>query len=336
MPLTQECAPKKLLSVKNLSITFHVDGNKIHAVQGVSFDIKEKERLGIVGESGCGKSSAVESILRLLPASAKIHSDKILFMGKDLNECSEKEMRNIRGKEIGFVFQDPMTFLNPTMKIGKQVIEGLLHHFPLYTKAKAFEKAGKLFSKIGIPNPIICLHQYPHELSGGMRQRVMIAMAVITSPKMLIIDEPTTALDVIMQAQMLKLLKEIQAHTGLGMILITHDLSVIAEFCDHVLVMYGGKIVERAPTAELFASPKHPYTKALLASIPHFGSPNNKTLTPILGSPPRLNQIKEACSFFPRCSNAMNICKNSNPPQFQISDKHHVHCFMSDLNKDQL
>lgn len=335
MPLTQDYAPKKLLSVKNLSTTFHVDGNKIHAVQGISFDIKEKERLGIVGESGCGKSAAVKSILRLLPATAKIHSDETWFMGKDLSRCSEKQLRKIRGKDIGFIFQDPMTFLNPTMKIGKQVIEGLRHHFPLYTKSKALEKAGKLFHKIGISDPIMRLNQYPHELSGGMRQRVMIAMAMITSPQILIADEPTTALDVTIQAQILELLKEIQDHTGSSMILITHDLSLVAGFCDYILVMYGGKIVERASTAELFASPKHPYTKALLASIPRLDLPDHNTLAPIPGSPPRLNQIKKGCSFFPRCSKAMNICKSHTPPCFQISDRHYVHCFMNDPKKEQ-
>jgi ABC-type dipeptide/oligopeptide/nickel transport system ATPase component len=260
-----------ILQVKNLHVSLRTWGKKILALQGIEFSLKEGEILGIVGESGCGKSVTAKAIMGLLPNhAAKVEQGQILYLGKDLASLSEAEMRKVRGREIAMVFQDPMTSLNPTQRIGTQIVEGLLLHRPHLKKFAAEAKAIDLLSSVGIAQPEIRFRAYPHTLSGGMRQRAMIALAMACDPKILIADEPTTALDVTVQAQILELLKEIANTRKTSIILITHDLSVVARICDRVLVMHAGKIVEEAGVEELFAAPSHPYTQKLLQSIPRF------------------------------------------------------------------
>lgn len=320
-----------LLDVKDLKVTFKQSKSKVRAVRGIDFKIYPKESIGVVGESGCGKSVMAKSILQLFSTpSAKLESGVALYNDQDLFKFSEKKMQKIRGKEIGMIFQDPMTSLNPTLRIGKQIIEGLLKHYPEITKKEAFNKAIHLLTLVGIPQPEIRFNQYPHELSGGMRQRIMIALALAPSPKILIADEPTTALDVTIQAQILALLKEIQEKTGTSILFITHDLSIVANFCDRVIVMYAGKIVETASVNDLFESPKHPYTKKLLESIPRIDLPTNKTLTPIHGSPPDLSREMKHCSFFERCDEKMNICLKESPTLNQVGEDHQCACFLYD------
>lgn len=311
---------KPLLQVKNLKVSFKQSFKKIQAVRGVSFDVYPKESIGIVGESGCGKSVMVKALLKLFTSpSALIEEGEVLYQNKDLFSFSEKEMRSVRGKEIGMIFQDPMTSLNPTMKIGKQILESLLKHEPDLSYKQAYDKVLSLLSLVGISQADLRFLQYPHELSGGMRQRVMIALALAPSPKVLIADEPTTALDVTIQAQILLLLKEIQQKTNTSILFITHDLSIVAGFCDRVIVMYAGKIIETGYVEELFKKPKHPYTKRLLESIPRLDLPFNHPLKPIKGSPPDLSLNIEGCSFFPRCSDALKVCLKHSPPLFDLT-----------------
>jgi oligopeptide transport system ATP-binding protein len=310
-----------LLQVQDLKVAFKQSFKKVNAVRGVSFDVYAGDAIGIVGESGCGKSVMVKALLKLFSSSsALIEGGQVFYDHQDLLSLSEKKLRTIRGKEIGMIFQDPMTSLNPTMRIGKQIIESLLQHNPDIAHAEALNKALSLLSLVGIPQPDVRVLQYPHELSGGMRQRVMIALALAPSPKLLIADEPTTALDVTIQAQILHLLKEIQEKTGTSILFITHDLSIVAGFCNKVIVMYAGKIVEMASVETLFKTPKHPYTKRLLESIPRLDLPENSELHPITGSPPDLSCILEGCSFAPRCSSALNICTHESPPLFSVKE----------------
>ena len=297
-----------LLQVDNLRVSFSLYGKELQAVRGVSFEVNSGEAVGIVGESGCGKSAAVQSILRLLPAS-KIEG-KIRFDGVDLLEKSEREMREIRGLQIGMVFQDPMASLNPTMTIGAQVAEGLIFH-GIASKKEAKARALQLLREVEIQRPEERLNQYPHELSGGMRQRVLIAIALAAKPRLLIADEPTTALDVTVQAQILDVLKKRSAATGL--LLITHDLTVVAEMCERVLVFYAGKIVEQGPVRQILSQPRHPYTQMLLRSIPHLDRPRTERLQTIAGTPPNLLAPPQGCSFAKRCPYAMPICKKEPP-----------------------
>jgi oligopeptide transport system ATP-binding protein len=306
-----------LLSVKNLNVYFRSYKQKVHAVRGISFDLFERETLGIVGESGCGKSASVKALLKLLPAHVTSFDGEAEYGGKNLLALSEKEMRMIRGKEIGMIFQDPMTSLNPTLKIGSQIIEGFLRHHPQAVKQEVKKHALELLHLVGISDPEQRFSEYPHTLSGGMRQRVMIALALASKPKLLIADEPTTSLDVTIQAQVLALLKEIQARTQTSILLITHDLSVVAASCDRVLVMYGGKIVESGTVEEVFHEPRHPYTQRLLQSIPRLDTSQDHPLIPIEGTPPDLSLPLKGCAFCPRCPSAMTICYSESPPLFQ-------------------
>ncbi|MCP5470363.1 MAG: ABC transporter ATP-binding protein [Chlamydiales bacterium] len=293
-----------LLDVKDLTISFSTYLGEVKAVREVSFHVEEGETVGIVGESGCGKSVTAQSLMRLNPTPpANIESGSILFEEEEILKKSNREMRKIRGKKIGMIFQDPMTALNPTMRIGKQLCE----------MGISYSEALALLEMVEIRNPPKRMLQYPHELSGGMRQRVMIAIAIACNPKLLIADEPTTALDVTIQAQILDLLKSIQKKKGMSIILITHDLGVVASMCDRVLVMYGGQIVESADVKTLFSAPAHPYTEGLLRSMPRLDMEKQKELTPIEGTPPNLLSPPPGCPFCARCNKAMRICQIEQP-----------------------
>jgi oligopeptide transport system ATP-binding protein len=319
-----------LLEVKDLHISFQVVGGEVQAVRGVTFELNKGEMLAVVGESGSGKSVTALSLMRLIPAPpGRIKRGQILFDGNDLTKVSEREMFKIRGSKIAMIFQDPMTSLNPTMTVGKQIIEGICWHQKVgVTEAK--EKAVEMLKLVGIPNPEKRLAQYPHEFSGGMRQRAMIAMALACNPQILIADEPTTALDVTIQAQILELMKKLQRETDTAILLITHDLGVVAETADRVAVMYGGRLVETGGVEEIFEDARHPYTWGLLDSMPRLDLPRDQHLEPIPGSPPDLFSPPTGCPFADRCPYAMNICHEEMPPQTQVSDTHRVFCWLED------
>ncbi len=313
----------KLLEVKDLRISFNTYSGEVQAVRGVSFDLEEGETLAIVGESGSGKSVTTSAIMGLLPKpQAIIKSGQILFQGEDLLKKSEKEMQKIRGKEISMVFQDPLSSLNPTMKIGNQIMEGLIKHQHM-SRREAKEKAIELLDKVGIPYPEIRVNQYPHQFSGGMRQRVVIAIALACNPKILIADEPTTALDVTIQAQILDLMKEIQRETKTSIIFITHDLGVVANVADRVAVMYAGKIVEIGTVDDIFYNPKHPYTWGLLGSMPTLENSEEELYT-IPGSPPDMVNPPKGDAFAPRNEYALEIDAIMEPPMFKVSDTHYA------------
>ena len=319
---------EKLLEVKDLMIDFRTYGGTVQAVRGVSFSVEQGETVGIVGESGCGKSVTAKSIMKLLtspPASYK--NGEILFKGKNILQASERELERLRGNEVSMIFQDPMTSLNPTMLVGQQIIETLLKHHKMPVKM-AYEKALNVLREVGIPQPEKRMQQYPHEFSGGMRQRVMIAMALVCRPQLIIADEPTTALDVTIQAQILELMKEIQRQYETAIILITHDLGVVAEMCDVVVVMYAGKIVEKGRVQDIFSNPQHPYTKGLLKSIPRFDMDRNQRLSPIIGSPPDLFAPPEGCSFYSRCEHAMKVCKQHDPALEEVRNNQLSACWL--------
>jgi len=305
-----------LLRVQDLKTHFHTRDGVVRAVDGVSFDVMPGETLAIVGESGCGKSVTAMSILRLLPMPpARIAGGRIEFEGRNLLELSEPEMRKVRGNAISMIFQEPMTSLNPVLTIGRQISEALVLHRGMTEKA-ALVRAAEMLRKVRIPEAERRLAQYPHELSGGMRQRVMIAMALACGPRLLIADEPTTALDVTIQAQILELMHELRDETGASVILITHDLGVVAEIAHRVVVMYAGRKVEEAPIGELFAAPRHPYTRGLLGSMPHLGDSVNETgkrLVEIPGMVPSLKDPAPGCLFAPRCPNATERCSRDAP-----------------------
>ncbi|MGH2494260.1 MAG: ABC transporter ATP-binding protein [Ktedonobacteraceae bacterium] len=298
-----------LLEVQDLKTYFKVKAGRVRAVNGVSFAVKPGEKVGVVGESGCGKSVTALSIMRLLPQPAGEYAGgSVLFDGEDLLDVPEKDMRKIRGAKIGIIFQDPMTCLNPTMPIGKQIGEALRIHLKL-DKDEAQKRAISLLDQVGIPAASERINSYPHQFSGGMRQRVMIAIALACNPKLLIADEPTTALDVTVQAQILELINGVCSEFGTAVILITHDLGVVAGVTDRVIVMYAGKIMETAPTDELFANPRHPYTLGLLASVPRLDEKRHAQLKTIEGSPPDLIKPPTGCPFMPRCAFARAICR---------------------------
>ncbi|WP_124727012.1 ABC transporter ATP-binding protein [Staphylospora marina] len=321
---------KSLLNVRDLEVSFHVTGGEVHAVRGVSFDVAEGETLAIVGESGSGKSVTALSLMRLLPEPpARIGKGEVIFEGKDLLKLPKKEWYRIRGAKIGMIFQDPMTSLNPTMTIGGQLMEGMRWHLGI-GKEEARKQAVDILRKVGIPQPERRLSQYPHEFSGGMRQRVMIAMAVALRPRLLIADEPTTALDVTIQAQILTLIRDLQKETGTSVILITHDLGVVAETADRVAVMYGGKLVETGTVNELFREARHPYTWMLLMSVPRLDMPRERELAAIPGSPPDLFSPPTGCPFADRCPVAMNVCHEEMPPVTEIGPTHRVACWLED------
>ena len=293
----------------------------------MSFDIKKGEIVGLVGESGCGKSVTSLSIMQLLKDTpGKITNGEVIFQGHNLLDASKKEMLDIRGDKMSMIFQEPMSSLNPSMRIDKQMIEGIRLHTPL-TKAEARKKAADILSQVGIPDPQRVLKNYPHQLSGGMSQRVMIAMAMSCEPDLLIADEPTTALDVTIQAQILELMKKIQQDKGMSILLITHDLGVVAEMCSRVIVMYAGKIVEEAPVEILFANPTHPYTQGLIASVPKLGS-GVKVLPSIPGSVPDLSAMPKGCRFAPRCKYATEKCHQEQPELLSVGEKQKCRCWL--------
>lgn len=303
-----------LLEVKNLKTRFKTDDGSFFAVDDVSFSVKKGQTLGIVGESGCGKSVTSLSIMKLIQAPGKIEAGEILYRGKDLLKTTDDEMRTIRGNEIAMIFQEPMTSLNPVYTCGNQIAEAIAIHYPKLTKPEIKERAIEMLRKVGIPAPEKRYDEYPHQLSGGMRQRVMIAMAISCNPQLLIADEPTTALDVTIQAQILDLMRKLQKDFGAGMILITHDLGVVAEMCQDVVVMYAGKVVEYGTVEDIFYRPKHPYTRGLLDSIPHFETGHKlDELKTIKGMVPSLLNLPKGCRFQDRCPNVQNDCRQIEP-----------------------
>ncbi|HEY3582404.1 MAG TPA: ABC transporter ATP-binding protein [Pyrinomonadaceae bacterium] len=314
-----------LLEVKNLRTYFNTDDGLVKAVDGISFQLEPGETLGIVGESGSGKSVTNLSILRLIPEPpGRIAGGEVLFKGEDILSLPSEAVRKIRGRRIAMIFQDPMTSLNPFMKISKQLMEMTELHLG-HTKAQAYEHAIRMLETVGIPDARARANSYPHEFSGGMRQRVMIAMALSCEPELLIADEPTTALDVTIQAQILELIKKLKQETGTSVILITHDLGVVAGMTDHVIVMYAGKIFEQARTKELFSSPGNPYTKGLLRSVPDPTAEQGK-LYQIPGLPPDVAHLKPGCPFADRCERAEEICRREFPPFVELTPDHHSLC----------
>lgn len=321
---------KTILSVDNMHVSFKTQTGKVTAVRGVSFDLKKGETLAIVGESGSGKSVTAKSIMRLLPKhNTEITKGDIVYEDRSLLNIPIKQMQDIRGSEISMVFQDPMTTLNPTMKIGKQIMEGLQKHQKL-SKTQARERALEMLKLVGIPGAEGRLDNYPHQFSGGMRQRVVIAMALACNPKILIADEPTTALDVTIQAQILDLMKNLQQKMDTSIILITHDLGVVANMADRVAVMYAGKIVEQGTLDEIFYNPQHPYTLGLLKSMPKLNEDRSIPLLPIPGSPPDLATLGEGCAFAARCPHTMKVCHSFTPQDIVVEGNHTVACWLQD------
>ena len=321
----------KLLEVKDLKTSFKTHIGDVHSVRGVSFHLEKGEALGVVGESGCGKSVTMMTIMRLLGENAKINVEKIIFDDKDITKPTEKLMQTIRGNDMSMIFQDPMTSLNPLFTVGDQLTEHLIKHKKI-SKKEANEKAIKMLDMVGIPSPEKRLKQYPHEFSGGMRQRVMIAMSLICEPKLIIADEPTTALDVTIQAQILDLMKDLKSKLDTSIILITHDLGVVADLCSRINVMYGGLIVEEGTTEDIFYRGRHPYTWGLLRSVPNPKSELKEKLVPIEGQPPDLLKPPIGCPFTARCDYAMKICKEKQPPLFEISNGHRAACWLCHKN----
>lgn len=321
----------KLLEVKNLKTSFKTHIGDVQSVRGVSFHLDKGEALGVVGESGCGKSVTMMTIMRLLGENAKIEAETITFDDKDITKPTEKLMQTIRGNDMSMIFQDPMTSLNPLFTVGDQLTEHLIKHKKI-SKKEAKEKAIKMLDMVGIPSPEKRLKQYPHEFSGGMRQRVMIAMSLICEPKLIIADEPTTALDVTIQAQILDLIKDLKEKLDTSIILITHDLGVVADLCSRINVMYGGLIVEEGTTEDIFYRGKHPYTWGLLRSVPNPKSELKEKLIPIEGQPPDLLKPPVGCPFTARCDYAMKICKEKQPPLFEISEGHRAACWLCHKN----
>jgi len=318
-----------ILEVKDLVASFDTEAGRIRAVDRVSFKVGKGRTLGIVGESGCGKSVTALSIMRLLPNPAgKIEQGEIWFDGKDIAALPSEEMQKIRGRKISMIFQEPMTALNPVHQIGRQIGEVFHLHYSGMNDMEIMKESKNLLNRTGISDPEKRMKEYPHQISGGMRQRVMIAMALACRPDILIADEPTTALDVTTQAQILDLVRELQQDTDMSVIFITHDLGVIAETCDDVVVMYAGKVVEHAPILELFESPKHPYTKGLLASIPKLETKRKSRLPIIEGRVPSLDEFPKGCRFSNRCPYVMNICETESPPMIDIDGNHSASCYL--------
>lgn len=324
----------KLLEVKNLKTQFFTSGGVVRAVDDVSYDVEEGETLAVVGESGCGKSVSAMSILRLIPwPPGKVVGGTIHFMGEDLLTVSEDEIRTIRGRKISMVFQEPMTSLNPVLSIGLQLTETMQHHLGLSLEA-ANKRAVELLARVGIADPERRLDQYPHHLSGGMRQRVMIALALSCDPKLIIADEPTTALDVTIQAQILELMKELTRELGVALIVITHNLGIVARYADRVNVMYAGKMIEMGQAKQIYHDPLHPYTLGLLASVPRMDQPRGERLVPIIGQPPDLTRLDNGCAFRARCRFAIDRCTNEIPPLQGTGDGHSVACWRASEIRD--
>lgn len=324
-----------VLEVKNLHTKFHIRDGVVNAVNGVSYTLREGETLGIVGESGCGKSVSMLSVMRLLnEPPAEIKADGILFHGKNLLELSKEEMRNVRGSQVAMIFQDPMTSLNPVLTIGYQMMEPLRVHMDM-DKGEARERAAEILGLVGISDADERMNDYPHQFSGGMRQRVMIAMSLACNPSLLIADEPTTALDVTIQAQIVELVKKLRDQFNMALIWITHDLGVIAGLAERVVVMYAGQIVEDSPIDELYADPRHPYTAALLKSLPRVDSDRGEKLEVIEGLPPDMSALPIGCSFAPRCKFVKEKCREENPPLEEFSLHHQAACWV-DINTGEL
>jgi oligopeptide/dipeptide ABC transporter ATP-binding protein len=324
---------QQLLQVDNLVTSFRTADGKLPAVRGVSFSVNKGETLCIVGESGCGKSITSLSIMRLLPSNGEISSGSIRFQGKDLSTLSQEEMRKVRGNDISMIFQEPMTALNPVFTVGYQIREPLMIHKRI-SKKKAHLEAIELLKQVGIPSPEKRMQQYPHELSGGMRQRVMIAMALACRPTLLIADEPTTALDVTIQSQILDLIDDLKQTFNMGVVLITHDMGVVAEVADRVMVMYAGEKIEEADVETLFNNPQHPYTKGLLRSVPNVDDREHK-LEPIPGTLPSLNEQIKGCRFHQRCEFATDKCRDQSPDIFTVKDGHYVRCWLQEVEEDE-
>ena len=316
-----------LLNVDELEVSFFTHAGEVKAVRKVSYDLKYGEAMGIVGESGSGKSVSSYALMGIIPEPGKIISGNINFEDKNITSLSESEMLKLRGKDVGMVFQDPMTSLNPVFTVGSQIDESLKKHTNLDKKQRK-ERIIELFELVGINQPEKRLNQYPHEFSGGMRQRVVIAMALACNPKLLIADEPTTALDVTIQAQIIELLKELKEKISMSIIFITHDLGVISEICDKVAVMYAGNIIERGSIDDIFYNPKHPYTLGLLKSIPKINNDDHERLIPIEGNPVDLINPPKGCAFAPRCEYCMNICMEKVPPVYHVEDGHEASCWL--------
>lgn len=318
-----------ILEVDNLHVQFSTFGGSVHAVRGVSFNLRKGETLAIVGESGCGKSVTSNAIMGLIPQPpGRISEGRVMFKNQELTKMTKKQMRKVQGVDISMIFQDPMTALNPTLTIGEQLTEGVRTHTNA-SKSEAKEKALDMLRLVGIPNPQERLKQYPHQFSGGMRQRIVIAMALICEPELLIADEPTTALDVTIQAQILELFEEIQQKTGVSIVLITHDLGVVAKIADRIAVMYAGKIIELGTKREIFYTPQHPYTQGLLKSVPRLDLLEEE-LQPIEGTPPDLFSPPTGCPFTARCPFAMEVCEHIHPTTTVKSSSHRVDCWLQD------
>jgi len=314
-----------ILEVENLRTSFFTEYGAVHAVDNVSFNVRKGEAVALVGESGCGKSVTAMSIMRLVAPPGRITGGHVRFKGKDLASLSERDMRKVRGNDIAMVFQEPMTSLNPVFRIGAQVAEAIRIHKDV-SKREAWKMAGDMLNLVSIPDPVKRLDDYPHQLSGGMRQRVMIAMALSCDPELLIADEPTTALDVTIQAQIMELLADLQQKLGLAILLITHDLGVVAEFCERIIVMYTGRVVEEAPVSELFANPAHPYTRGLLKSLPSVSTESR--LPTIKGMVPSISKLPPGCKFNPRCPDVMEICYGNEPALMIVGEGHSARCYL--------
>ena len=318
---------KYILEVEDLHTSFFTDAGEVCAVNGVSFNLEAGKTLGIVGESGSGKSVTAYSIMQILADTGRITQGAVRYKGEDITKWDKKKMQTFRGAKCSIIFQDPMTSLNPVYTVGNQLMEAILLHTNK-TKKEAKDRAIEMLTLVGVNEPESRIKQYPHELSGGMRQRVMIAMALACEPDILIADEPTTALDVTIQAQILELMQELQRKLGMSIIMVTHDLGVIASMCDEIMVMYGGRVCERGTADDIFYSPAHEYTKGLLQSIPKADNMGER-LVPIGGTPINLLNMPEGCAFCPRCNKAMKICLSQKPVELKISETHYASCFMN-------
>ena len=318
---------KRLLEIKDLHTVFHTDDGAVRAVDGVDLWVDEGEVLGLVGESGCGKSVTAHSVMRLVSPPGRIESGEILFRGRNLLKVSQREMHQVRGSRIAMIYQEPMSSLNPLLRVGTQIVETVTMHMHK-TKREALGLAVDMLRAVGIPDPEHRVHDYPHQLSGGMRQRVMIAIALACEPKLLIADEPTTALDVTIQAQILELMQDLRKKLGMSIIMITHDLGVVASMCEKIAVMYAGHIVEYGTTDEIFYQPGHEYTKGLINSIPKLNTAEHERLVPIEGTPVDLLNPPAGCPFAPRCKNCMKICLSKMPPRTELSDTHYTYCWL--------
>ncbi len=315
-----------LLDVAQLKTVFHTRSGAVHAVNSVSFSVAPGELVGVVGESGSGKSVTMMSLMNLLPRSAEIVGGEVLFEGRDVRAMNRAELLRLRGRDVGFVFQDPMTSLNPVFTVGRQITERLRKHMNI-SRAEARVRAAELLSLVGISDATRRLQDYPHQFSGGMRQRVVIAIALACDPKLLIADEPTTALDVTIQAQIIALVRDLRQKLDMGIVWITHDLGVVAGIADRVIVMYAGQIVEQGPVRELFARPQHPYTRALLETLPSVTGARSERLRTIEGQPPSLGGAPDRCPFAPRCAHTFGRCLTENPQRIEVGGGHDVACW---------